>query len=238
MIHVFLLTIYLGAGDTRQLSSNDMYFRSVDRCNYFASRVTKVYGNYGTKDKLQRDDYVTAYCIPKKVDPGTTKVYEQEVSIDPITAVAAATSAFNFIKKGISVGKDIESMYGQTGKWMGAISDINHADKMNKKPPLFKKLFNGSSIEQEAMEIFAAKKKAEAMETELRNFVNLSYGPNAWNEILRLQGKILKDRQRMIYDKEERWRKIMNWFWTLTGMFVVIGVIIFTLFVVTGKAGV
>tara|TARA_R110002020_G_scaffold235678_2_gene447819 strand:+ start:2577 stop:2966 length:390 start_codon:yes stop_codon:yes gene_type:complete len=129
-------------------------------------------------------------------------------------------------------------MYGQMGKWMGAISDINHADKMNKKPPLFKKLFNGSSIEQEAMEIFAAKKKAEAMETELRNFVNLSYGPNAWNEILRLQGKIRKDRQRMIYDKEERWRKIMNWFWTLTGMFVVIGVIIFTLFVVTGKAGV
>jgi len=129
-------------------------------------------------------------------------------------------------------------MYGQMGRWMGAISDINHADKMNKKPPLFKKLFNGSSIEQEAMEIFAAKKKAEAMETELRNFVNLSYGPNAWNEILRLQGKIRKDRQRMIYDKEERWRKIMNWFWTLTGMFVVIGVIIFTLFVVTGKAGV
>jgi len=138
----------------------------------------------------------------------------------------------------MTIGKDIESMYGQMGKWMGAISDINHAEKMNKKPPLFKKLFNGSSIEQEAMEIFAAKKKAEAMETELRNFVNLSYGPNAWNEIIRLQGKIRKDRQKMIYDKELRWRKIMNWFWTFTGMFVVIGVIIFTLFVVTGKAGV
>tara|TARA_A100001515_G_scaffold140744_1_gene136814 strand:+ start:937 stop:1353 length:417 start_codon:yes stop_codon:yes gene_type:complete len=138
----------------------------------------------------------------------------------------------------MTLGKDIESMYGQMGKWMGAISDINHADKMNKKPPLFKKLFNGASIEQEAMEIFAAKKKAEAMETELRNFVNLSYGPNAWNEIIRLQGKIRKDRQKMIYDKELRWRKIMNWFWTFTGMFIVIGVIIFTLFVVTGKAGV
>ena len=138
----------------------------------------------------------------------------------------------------MTVGKDIESMYGQMGKWMGAISDINHADKMNKKPPLFKKLFNGASIEQEAMEIFAAKKKAEAMETELRNFVNLSYGPNAWNEIIRLQGKIRKDRQKMIYDKELRWRKIMNWFWTFTGMFIVSGVIIFTLFVVTGKAGV
>ena len=49
-------------------------------------------------------------------------------------------------------------MYGQMGKWMGAISDINHADKMNKKPPLFKKLFNGASIEQEAMEILQPRK--------------------------------------------------------------------------------
>jgi len=129
-------------------------------------------------------------------------------------------------------------MYGQMGQWMGAISDINHAAKMNKKPPLFKKLFNGSSIEQEAMEIFAAKKKAQAMEDELRNFVNLSYGPKAWDEIIRLQGKIRKDRQKMIYDKEERWRKIMNWFWFITGFSIVVGVIIFTLFVITGKAGV
>ena len=81
--------------------------------------------------------------------------------MDPISAIAVATTAFEVIKKGISFGKDVESMYSDVGRWMGAISDLDHAEKMNKKPPIFKKLFNGSSIEQEAMDIFAAKKKAE-----------------------------------------------------------------------------
>ncbi len=87
--------------------------------------------------------------------------------IDPISAVAAATAAFNVIKKGFEVGRDIESMYGDVGRWMGAVSDIDQAEKMNKKPPLFKKIFAGSSIEEEAINIFAAKKKAEAMEQDL-----------------------------------------------------------------------
>lgn len=130
--------------------------------------------------------------------------------IDPISAMAIATTAFNTIKKGFEVGRDIESMYGDVGKWMGAVSDIDQAAKMNKKPPLFKKIFAGSSIEEEAMNIFAAKKKAEAMEAELRQYVNMIHGPNSWNEILQLQGKIRKDRQRAIYAQQERRREILN----------------------------
>ena len=130
--------------------------------------------------------------------------------MDPISAIAAATAAFNVIKKGFEVGRDVESMYGDVGRWMGAVSDINQAEKMNKKPPLFKKIFAGSSIEQEAMDIFAAKKKAEAMEQELKTYVNMLHGPNSWNEIVALQGKIRKDRQRMIYEQEERRRELFN----------------------------
>ena len=130
--------------------------------------------------------------------------------IDPISAIAVATTAFNTIKKGFEVGRDIESMYSDMGRWMGAIADIDQAEKMNKKPPLFKKLFDGSSIEQEAMDIFAAKKKAQAMEQELRTFVNLVHGPNSWNEILTLQAQIRKDRQKAIYDQEQRRQAILN----------------------------
>jgi hypothetical protein len=130
--------------------------------------------------------------------------------IDPISAIAIATTAFNTIKKGFEVGRDIESMYGDMGRWMGAIADIDQAEKMNKKPPLFKKLFDGSSIEQEAMDIFAAKKKAQAMEQELKTFVNLVHGPNSWNEILTLQAQIRKDRKKAIYDQVQRRREIMN----------------------------
>ena len=81
--------------------------------------------------------------------------------MDPVTAIAAATTAFNVIKKGFDMGRDIESMYGDMGRWMGAVSDVNQANKVAKNPPLFKKLFAGSSIEEDAMNAFAAKKKAE-----------------------------------------------------------------------------
>ncbi len=130
--------------------------------------------------------------------------------IDPISAVAIATTAFNTIKKGFEVGRDIESMYGDMGRWMGAVSDIDHAEKLNKKPPLFKKIFAGSSIEEEAMNIFAAKKKAQQMEQELRTYVNMLHGPNSWNEILALQASIRKDRQKAIYAQQERRREILN----------------------------
>ena len=68
--------------------------------------------------------------------------------MDPITALATASSAFQLIKKGFQAGRDVESMYGDIGKWLGAVSDVNHAEKMSKSPPLFKKLFLGSSVEQ------------------------------------------------------------------------------------------
>ena len=49
--------------------------------------------------------------------------------------------------------------------------------KNGKNPPIFKKLFLMALVEQEAMD--AAKKKAEAMEDELRGWINMVHGPNA-----------------------------------------------------------
>jgi hypothetical protein len=60
--------------------------------------------------------------------------------VDPVTALATATAAFNVIKKGFEVGRDVESMYGDMGRWMGACSDINQAQKMSQNPPLGRSL--------------------------------------------------------------------------------------------------
>ena len=80
--------------------------------------------------------------------------------IEIVAAVSAATGAFNTIKNGFAAGREIESMAGDLSRWMGAVSDIKKAEEYNKKPPLFKKLFAAGSVEEEAMEIFMAKKKA------------------------------------------------------------------------------
>ena len=76
--------------------------------------------------------------------------------MDPVTAIAAASTAFGLIKKGFAAGRDVESMYSDIGRWMGACADVNHSVKMASNPPVFKNLFAGSSVEQEAMDAFAA----------------------------------------------------------------------------------
>ena len=91
--------------------------------------------------------------------------------IEVVAAVSAASGAFNAIKKGFEVGRDIESMAGDMGRWMSAVSDIKKAEEYNKKPPLFKKLFAAGSIEEEAMQVFMAKKKAEDMREQLRTII-------------------------------------------------------------------
>ena len=130
--------------------------------------------------------------------------------IDPITAIAGETAAFNTIKKGFAVGRDIESMAGDLGRWMGAVSDITKAEELNKKPPLFKKLFQAGSVEEEAMQIFMAKKKAEDMRQELRNIISVTRGPSAWDELIKTEADIRKKRQKAIYDQEERRRKVIE----------------------------
>lgn len=130
--------------------------------------------------------------------------------IDPVTAIAGATAAFNAIKSGFAVGREIESMAGDLGRWMNCISDLNKAEQNNKKPPIFKKLFQASSVEEEAMQIFMAKKKAEDMREQLRQLIILTRGMGAWDELIKTEADIRKKRQQTIYAQEERRRKLIE----------------------------
>ncbi len=131
--------------------------------------------------------------------------------IDPITAVATATAAFNTIKSGFQMGRDVEGMAADLGRWMGAVSDIKKAEELNQKPPLFKKLFAAGSVEEEAMTIFMAKKKAEDMRDQLKQIITFSRGVGAWEELLKTEADIRKKRQKAIYDQEEYRRKVIEW---------------------------
>ena len=137
-------------------------------------------------------------------------MFGEREMIEVVAAVSAASTAFNAIKKGFAVGRDIESMAGDLSRWMGAVSDIKKADEYNKKPPLFKKLFASGSVEEEAMQIFMAKKKAEDMRNQLKQIITLTRGMGAWDELLRTEGEIRKKRQKLIYDQKERQRKLIE----------------------------
>ena len=130
--------------------------------------------------------------------------------LDPVSAIATATTAFNTIKKGFAIGRDIESMASDLGRWMGALSDLEQAEKEAKNPPIFKKLFSGKSIEQEAMEAFAAKKKAEAQRAELKQWMGFTLGSKAWDELIAMEGQIRKQRQETMYRQRERRQKFIE----------------------------
>ena len=155
--------------------------------------------------------------------------------IDPVTAIAGATAAFNTIKAGFAAGREIESMAGDLGRWMGAVSDIKKAEEFNKKPPLFKKLFQAGSVEEEALQIFMAKKKAEDMREELRNIISVTRGPSAWDELIKTEADIRKKRQKAIYDQEERRRRVLEIGAICIGV-AVLGGFLITLIVIAAKA--
>lgn len=132
--------------------------------------------------------------------------------LDPVSALATASAAFNVIKKGFEVGRDIEQMAGDMSRWMGAMSDLSEAERQINNPPIFKKLFSGKSIEQEAMEIFTAKRKAEQMREELKNYIGFTMGRKAWEELLAMEGKIRKERQETLYNQARRRRQFIEIF--------------------------
>lgn len=128
--------------------------------------------------------------------------------IDPITAVGVATSAFNAIKQGIAVGRDLQDMSGQLSKWGQAFSDFNYAEEKTKNPPWYS--FKGSD-EETALEIFAQKRKMEEMRKEIKNFISWNYGPSAWEEVLAIEAQMRKKRKEELYRKEELKRAIIEY---------------------------
>lgn len=117
--------------------------------------------------------------------------------MDPITALGVATTAFNTIKKGFDVGRNAESMMSDVGRWMSAIESVRN--------PQTKKVKKVANVEQEALDQFSAKKKADAMERELKNYIIATFGMKAWDELLRIQGQIRKKRKLEIaYQKKKQ----------------------------------
>ena len=131
--------------------------------------------------------------------------------MDPVTisvAVGVASKAFSAIKAGFQAGRDIEQMSGDIGRWMGAVSDVDNAEKQAKNPPLFGKLFKAGSIEEAALSAYAAKKKLEEQRYELKTFLNMTHGPGAYEELLAMEGQIRKQRQETVYKQQQMKRQI------------------------------
>jgi hypothetical protein len=115
--------------------------------------------------------------------------------IDPITAFAAAQAAVAGIQKAIKLGKDINGLVGEFGKFFDAKDVVQKAANDNAK--------KGQSDTSKAMEIVMQANALREAEEQLKH--QLIYGgyPELWEQMLRERMKIKQAR-----DKAERAAKI------------------------------
>ena len=88
-------------------------------------------------------------------------------------------------------------------------------------------MFKAGSIEEAALAAYAAKKKLEEQRYELKVFLNMTYGLQAYNDLLAMEGKIRKQRQETIYKQQQLRRQIgeaIGWIFCigLIGGFIVL----------------
>tara|TARA_X000001388_G_scaffold6174_1_gene3947 strand:- start:5084 stop:5569 length:486 start_codon:yes stop_codon:yes gene_type:complete len=145
------------------------------------------------------------------------------------TAVSLSTAAFNNLKKAFVVGRDIEQMGGDLSRWMKASSDIDQAVKSTKNPPFYRKMLSGDSIEAAAMQSLVAEKTRDKQRYELQQYVKFKFGVKAWDDLLKMEGTIRKQRQEAIYKREELKQKLIEGFFFVVLIITVIGFVFFVI---------
>jgi hypothetical protein len=146
--------------------------------------------------------------------------------LDPVSALAIATSAFNLLKKGISAGRELEDMAGQLGIWFGAVSDVKSAEEEAKDPPLFRKLISRGSVEQEALQALVARKKIEQQERELRELIVWRWGTEEYTAMMRDRARIKDTRAKAIQNQRRKMRKFIANVLTIGAIVGLIGIIV------------
>ena len=134
--------------------------------------------------------------------------------LDPVSIIGIATTAFKGLKAAVEAGRELEDCMGQLSQWAGAIADLDKSDELikKKKNSLFRSLLpaNGKSIQAQAMEAFAAKRTAQKQREELRQLIQFTTGKHGWDEFMRMEAQIRKDRQNALYAEIERREKLKD----------------------------
>ena len=136
--------------------------------------------------------------------------------IDPITEAAAATKAYAGVKAFIEAGKSIEDTFSVVARWQGHASDIMYANQRQKKRtnPLKQVVFS-QSIEAEAAQMFAAKKRIENQRKEIVTLLQYAYGNEGLEEYRNCMKEVQAQRQREVYAQQEAKDAIVKSFWII-----------------------
>ena len=138
--------------------------------------------------------------------------------MDPITLLAAASAAFNGVKKLVEHGREIEEVFSQLGKWATATSDLQEwCKQQDTKPSIFKKLsFKNDTAA--AMDAVTVRMKLAQQEKDIREMFQWYGPPDSYEEFIRERRKIKAQREKMIYEQARRRKAFMYLMFNLSAI--------------------
>ena len=135
--------------------------------------------------------------------------------LDPISLLATATAVFNGLKKAVEIGREAEDVFGQLGKWAGAVADIQEwGSGEQARPSIFKKIAFSKSATVAAFDAYAAQVKIQEMEKTLYHWFH--YGPlqhlgrEGYIEFIQMRRRVKEQREKMIYEQLRRRKKLIR----------------------------
>lgn len=151
--------------------------------------------------------------------------------MDPFTIMAAATAAFNGVKKAVELGREVQDIYSQLSTWAGHVGDFHRAvaeiEMKEKKPGIFDKISFKKSDTAEAFDMFAAKQKLIEMEKEIYHmflYGDLNHlGRDGYDEFRRMREEVRQKRNKMVIDQLKARQALFEniKFWGLVALIVI-----------------
>lgn len=111
--------------------------------------------------------------------------------VELAAALSMASAAFNGIKRAVDAGKEVEDVAGYFGRFFDAKDQVNEARQLAQNQPVVNKIFQGNSVEAQALEATAAKHKMEQLEKDLREYLIWS-GQGAFYEDMMMERRRIK----------------------------------------------
>ena len=154
--------------------------------------------------------------------------------MDPLSLVAMASTTFKGIQTLVNKGAEIEHVAQKLGQWYGFASDIKQAEKEAESPGVFKKLFDGNTVEQQALNSIIATKKLEEQEKQIRELIMWTYGVETYQEMIMLRRKIKVQREKTLYRQRKNQRMLLDSMFVIIAVVVSTGVIYGTVIIIKG----
>ena len=145
--------------------------------------------------------------------------------MEPIALLSMATTAFKGVQTLVQRGREIEDVAQHLGRWYGYVADINEAQRESEKPPIFRKLLDKGSVEQEALNAIIVKKKIEQQEREIRDLIVVVYGIETYREMIQMRKDIRSKRERLVYRQKRRRRSILDGIVIVIGLTTCVGIV-------------